>query len=55
MKKIYQTTRVEITRLNTKELMIPSGISIGEPFSPMPKGHFRPGPGASYDPQGNIL
>lgn len=54
MKKIYQTTRVEITRLNTKELMIPAPPTM-EPFSPMPKGHFRPGPGASYDPQGNIL
>ena len=31
MKKKYQTARVEIARINTKEMMIPSSVSV-EPF-----------------------
>ena len=55
MKKAYQNTRVEILPIEFCTLMIP-GSDPGDPhISPLPERHWRPGPGASYDPQGSIV
>ena len=53
MKKIYQKTQTEIVCIEPMGLMIP----VSDPSDPhfLPKGHFVPGPGASYDPQGSIV
>ena len=54
MKKTYQNTYVEILPVESFALMIP----VSEPPDPhmmLPKGHFVPGPGPSYDPQGSIV
>lgn len=53
MKKLYIPTSVEISALHTTGLMIPNSPP-DEP-SNLPPGHFVPGPGASYDPQGSIV
>ena len=53
MKKTYQTTKMEIVRINPTGLMIPTSDP-GEPHL-VPKGHYVPGPGASYAPPANIL
>ena len=54
MKKKYQTTKTEIVRINPMGMMIPTSDP-GEPHMMLPKGHFVPGPGASYDPQGSVV
>lgn len=53
MKKIYQKTRTEIVRVYSMGIMIPTS----DPSDPrfLPNGHFVPGPGPSYDPQGSIV
>ena len=53
MKKTYQTAKTDILGITPMGIMIP----ISDPEDPTlaPKKHFVPGPGASYDPQGNIL
>ena len=53
MKKTYHTTKTETVLIMPMSLMIP----VSDPSEPqlLPKGHYVPGPGASYDPQGNIL
>ena len=53
-KKQYDSANVEILRIDSYSMMIP----ISDPSDPqqhLPKGHFVPGPGASYDPQGSIV
>lgn len=54
MKKIYQKTRTEIVRVYSMGIMIPTSDP-SDPHMMLPKGHFVPGPGASYDPQGSII
>ena len=53
MKKTYQNTIVEILSVESFAMMIPpSGPD--DPHS-APRHHWRPGPGASYDPQGSVV
>ena len=54
MKKTYQNTYVEILPIESFALMIPTSDP-PDPHMMLPKGHFVPGPGASYDPQGSII
>ena len=51
MKKTYQNPRVEIHSIDSCSLMIP----VSPPLEPAPQRHWRPGPGASYDPQGSVV
>lgn len=53
MRKKYQNTNVEILSIESFALMIPTS----DPSDPrfLPNGHFVPGPGPSYDPQGSII
>lgn len=53
MRKKYQHSHVEILPVESFTLMIPTS----EPPDPrfLPNGHFVPGPGPSYDPQGSIV
>ena len=50
-KKKYINTRVEVVSIEFCSLMIP----VSGPPDPAPERHWRPGPGASYDPQGNVV
>ena len=52
MKKTYQTAQSETIRIKSIDLMIPASPP-EEPHAP--ERNFVPGPGASYDPQANIL
>lgn len=53
MRKKYQSTHVEILPIESFSLMIPAS----DPDDPhmLPKGHFVPGPGASYAPPAKIV
>jgi hypothetical protein len=53
MRKKYQSTHVEILPIESSALMIP----VSDPGEPhlVPKGHFVPGPGASYAPPAKII
>lgn len=52
-KKQYFSAKVEILRVETNPMMIP----LSPPDDPhmLPKGHFVPGPGASYQPPAKIV
>jgi hypothetical protein len=53
MNKQYNSPQIEIIDIQSYALMIP-GTNPEDPGS-APRRNFVPGPGASYDPQANIL
>ena len=55
-KKQYIAAQIEVIRIESATVMIP-GTMPTDPTgpSPLPPGHFVPGPGASYDPQGSVV
>lgn len=50
-KKQYHSARVEITPIIGSTILYPAS----PPLEPAPERHWRPGPGASYDPQGSVV
>ena len=52
MKKQYKVAQVEIQCAQCSMIMWPA--TVPEPHS-TPKGHYVPGPGPSYDPQGSVV
>lgn len=54
MSKQYVIPQIDTIRVESVSVMIPGTMPIDPTIHPLPDGHFVPGPGASYDPQGSV-